>query len=769
MKKVFCTLLAISVCFFASAQSPDIKLPYKDHLLSVEKRVADLLKRMTLEEKVSQLRTTHASRPRLDDKLFDNSKKLDSVYGLGIGMINPAFDEAMEQTIERRNKLQDYLRNKTRLGIPAIFIDEAHHGLVQRNVDVFPHGIGIASSWDTVLLAKIYKFVANQAATRGTSMVLSPVVDVVRDPRWGRTGECWGEDPFLNGMFGAAVVRGFQGSSSGKIAPDHVAAVLKHFTGHGQPESGNNTGPVNFSERALREYHMEPFRIAIGLSCPAGVMASYNEVAEVPSHGNKWLLTDILRKEWGYQGIVTSDWFGIDQLVSKHRFVLDIKSAALKAFSAGVTVDLPYGLNYIHLVDLVKSRQISMAEIDSATAKVLRLKFQMGLFEKKPISVDVALAYNKKTDGRALALRAAEESMVLLKNSDKLLPISKNKYKKIALIGPFGNINLLGDYSGVPSQNVSILDALVRKLKGSDVEVVFSQGVKVSLNGDSISQNNYQFIDSLAIVPADLNKRLIAEAIKVASSADLIVLAVGENEQYSREAWDNHFGDMTSLNLQAQQQELVEAVAALGKPYIVYLSHARPLSIGWIAEHSSTIIDGWYTGEESGNAFANILFGDVCPSGKLTISVPRSVGQVPVYYNARPTSRYYEYATEKKTPLFPFGYGLSYTTFSYDLPSLSGNKLSVKVTNQGKISGDEIVQLYVRPENSSIVQPVMALKGFSRISLSPGESKIVDFLISEELLAFYGINMRRSAESGSYTLMVGPSSEKVQSVIYKVN
>lgn len=735
---------------------------YKISKKPIEIRVNDLLKLMTVEEKVAQLQSTHASRPRLDDKLFNNKKKMDSIYANGVGMINPAFDETMEETIYHRNRLQDYLRNHTRLGIPVIFLDEAHHGLVQKDVDVFPHGLGIASSWDTDLMRKIYSSVAGQASSRGTNMVLSPVVDVVRDPRWGRSGECWGEDPFLNGMIGGAVVQGLQGSTTGKIMPGHVAATLKHFTGHGQPESGNNTGPANYSIRALREYHMEPFRLTINNAKPAGVMASYNEVDEIPAHANRWLLNDVLRKEWGFRGIVTSDWFAIDQLRDKHKFAFDLKDAALKAFNAGVTIDLPYGLNYVNLVALVKEGKIPMKAIDEAVSYVLRLKFEMGLFDRKPIDVNEALAYNKRTEGRELALKAAEESMILLKNDNHTLPIKKDQYKKIAVIGPFGKMNLLGDYSGVPANNANIYQAL----KNRGVQVSFAQGVRFSVNGDTVSQNNYQFIDELKLPDIDENKKLISEAVELAKQSDFIVLAVGENEQFSREAWDKHFGDMTTLDLQSQQEELVKEVAALGKPYVVYLMHGRPLSINWIAENAPAIVDGWYTGEESGTAFVKILFGEVNPSGKLTISVPRSVGQIPITYNGRPTSRYYEYATEKKTPLYPFGFGLSYTSYSYGLPSVSGNKLSVTVTNTGKVAGDEIVQFYVRAENASVVQPVKALKGFSRISLAAGESRTVEFLITKDLLSYYGIDMKRAAEPGNYSLMVGPSSEQVQKVNY---
>jgi len=783
-----CCLLQVAV----TAQN------YKNSNLPVEERVADLLKRMTLEEKVAQLQSTHAGRPKLDDALFNNTKKLDSMYGNGAGMINPAFDETMEQTIERRNKLQTWLKTKTRLGIPIIFIDEAHHGLVQRNVDVFPHGIGMACSWDTALMKQIYSYVANQASSRGTSLVLSPVVDVVRDPRWGRTGECWGEDPYLNGTIGTAVVRGLQGGSSGIIASNHVAATLKHYTGHGQPEGGNNTGPANYSIRALREFHMEPFRIIIKNANPAAIMASYNEVDEIPSHANKWLLTDVLRKEWAYKGIVVSDWFGIDQLMQKHRFASDIKECALKAINAGVTVDLPYGINYRHLTELVKTGKVSMKTIDDAVASVLRIKFQMGLFERETINVKEALAFNQKTEGRALALKIAEESMVLLKNEPfgsvqgSLLPIKKDQYKKIAVIGPCGAVNYLGDYSGVPSKNVSILDGIKNKVaippsphgegQGVRPEVSYAKGCHLTLNGDTISQNNFQFIDSIKFASKEENQKLINEALELAKQSDFIVLAIGENEQFSREAWTNHWGDVTDLNLQSQQEELVKAIHATGKPYVVYLMHGRPLSINWVAQNSPAIIDGWFCGEEAGNAFANILFGDVNPSGKLTVSVPRSVGQIPIVYNAKPTSQFYGYVTEKNSPLFSFGHGLSYTTFSYSNPRYSirigpnepkfwvmeksgSSQIALDITNTGEIKGDEIVQLYIRQKSGhSVVRPIKELKGFQRISLDAGETKTVSFTITPEMLKHWAADMKYAVEPGVYEVMIGRSSNDVQKI-----
>ncbi len=774
LRTIVIVLTLINLSFPVCGQVP----PYKNSRLPVEQRVKDLLARMTLEEKVAQLQSMHAGRPKLTDELLSNRSKMDSLFHNGVGMMNPAFDETMEETVDRRNKLQNYLKTKTGLGIPVIFIDEAHHGLVQRNVDVFPHGIGLASSWDTALLTKIYDYVARQASSRGTSLVLAPVVDVTRDPRWGRTGETYGEDPFLCGMLGSAAVKGFQGSNNGMIARHHVAATLKHFTGHGQPEGGNNQGPADYSIRALREFHMEPFRLCIQHAKPAAVMASYAEVDEIPSHANQWLLKDVLRDEWKYNGIVVSDWFGIDQLWQKHLIATDVKEAALKAFNAGVTIDLPYGVNYKHLSELIKEGKISMKAIDTAVSYILRLKFQMGLFEGKDIDPDKAKQFSQNAEGRTLALKIAEEAMVLLKNENHLLPIKKDQYKTIAVIGPCAAVNYLGDYSGVPSKNVSILEA-IKNTVGSEVQVLYAKGCNITTNGDSISQNNYQFIDTTKFPTKAENQKLIDEAVDVAKQSDFVVVAVGENEQFSREAWaPNHFGDMADLDLQSNQEDLVKAIAATGKPYVVYLMHGRPLSINWIAQNAPAIIDGWFNGEESGNAFANILFGEVNPSGKLTISVPRSLGQLPIFYNHKPSAQFFEYVTEKNTPLYPFGYGLSYTKFEYSALT-SPQPLSLRrgaiqaivqvdVTNTGNIKGDEIMQLYIHQKVSSVVRPVKELKGFQRISLQPGEKKNVSFLITKDMLRFWNKDMKYVVEPGVFEIMIGSNSVDLQKVELEV-
>jgi beta-glucosidase len=773
MKKNF--LAACGMLCLLIAWSPLSAQPYTNPALPIPQRIQDLLSRMTTEEKVAQLRSTWSAYPRINDALLADPHRMDSLFGQGIGMINPDFDNTLEQSIRYRNTIQDYLRTKTRLGIPVIFLDEAHHGLLAMQSDVFPTSIGLACSWDTLMTEHIYQFIANQSSLRGTAMVLAPVIDVVRDPRWGRTGETFGEDPYLCGLMGGAVVRGFQGSNDGSIASGHVAATLKHFTGHGESEGGVNQGPADYPERVLRTFHMEPFRLAVARVHPAGIMPAYIEIDGVPCHANAWLLKDVLRKEWGYQGVVVSDWWAIDQLYQKHLVAADRQASALMAFDAGVTVDLPMGNNYAELVGLMAAGRIDSAALDQAVSYVLTLKFKMGLFDRgrsSAISLAAARQVIGLPEARALALQAAEESMVLLKNDHQLLPLHAGQYKKIAVIGPCAATNYLGDYSGVPLRNVSLLEG-IRARVGASAQVVYAKGVDLSLNGDTISLNNFQYIDSLVLPTHEGNRRKIDSAVQVAQSADIIICAVGQNEQFSREAEaPKHYGDVTTLDLPSDQDELVKALVATGKPVIVYLAHGRPLSINYIAEHAGAVLDGWFTGEESGNAAAAILFGDVNPSGKLTVSVPRSVGQIPIYYNHKPSAQFLPYVTESNRPLYCFGYGQSYTTYHYSEPRLSSATMAadgsvtitVDVTNTGGMAGDEIVQLYIHQKVSSVTRPVKELKDFSRVHLGVGETKSVAFRIASSKLAVWGKDMRYAVEPGDFEIMVGGSEEGVQIV-----
>jgi len=729
----------------------------------IEKKVKDLLAKMTVEEKVAQLRSSFMAYPEVSDALLNDPKKMDSLYGQGIGMINPGYGADLAHTIGYRNKIQDYINAKTRMKIPPIFLDEAHHGLVAQDADVFPTSIALACSWDTLITEKIYSYIAALARARGTTMVLAPVIDVTRDPRWGRTGETFGEDPYLCGLMGSAVVRGFQGSSDGSITKDHIGATLKHFTGHGQSEGGINQGPADYPERVLRTFHMEPFRLAIQRVQPAGIMPAYVEIDGVPCHANEWLLKEVARKEWNYKGVFVSDWWAIDQLYQKHLVAADRKAAALIAFNAGVTVDLPMGKNYAELNTLFREGKINMKGLDEAVSYVLRLKFKLGLFDDSaPISVEKAKQKINQPEGRELALKAAEESMVLLKNDNHILPLKKDQYKTIAVIGQMAEKNYTGDYSGYPVSTVSILDGIKNEL-GNNATILYSHGVDLTASSDSL-------IGRVILPKPDDNLKKIQEAVQVAQKSDLIIVAVGEIEPFSMEAGTpDHFGDMADLDLQSQQEDMVKALVATGKPVIVYLVHGRPLSISWISKNVPAIVDGWFTGEECGTAFAHILFGDVNPSGKLTISIPRSAGQIPIYYNHKPSAHFFEYVTEKNTPLYPFGFGMSYTHYSYSPLRLSGRTVSVDVTNTGNIKGDEIVQCYIHQKVSSVTRPVKELKDFARISLNPGETKTVNFTIDDSKLAFWTKNMKYAVEPGVFEIMIGRSSGDTQKIELTIN
>lgn len=523
--------------------------------------------------------------------------------------------------------------------------------------------------------------------------------------------------------------------------------------------------------------HMEPFMLCIKNASPAGIMAAYCEVDGIPAHANSWLLKDVLRKEWGYKGIVVSDWWAIDQLWKKHHVEPDEISAAIRAFQAGVTIDLPFGNNYNNLTRLINEKKISLGAIDSAVAYILGVKFSMGLFEQGDIDISKVHTLKAGNEGRNLARIAAEKSMILLKNRNNVLPLKPGQFKKIAVVGPCAAVNYLGDYSGIPSHNVSILQG-VRNKVGSTAEVLYRKGVDLTTNGDTISMNNYQYINTAIFPSVDSNRMQIAEAVQVAGQADVIIIAVGENEQLSREAGTNRMGDMCDLNLQSQQDELVKAMKETGKPVIIYLAHGRPLAINYIAEHADAVIDGWFCGEEAGNAFANILFGEVNLSGKLTISVPRSAGQLPVYYNYKPSSRGYDYVTQLSKPLFPFGYGLSYTTFAYSnlrLVHSPGDgsvkvpfQVTVDITNTGKLTGEEIVQLYIHDKVSAVTRPVKKLKGFQKTTLQPGDTKTVSFEITSDMLKFWNKDMKYVLEPGEFEIMVGPNSDALQKITVMV-
>jgi beta-glucosidase len=749
--------------------------PYKNPNLAVSKRVQDLLSRMTIDEKAAQLMGLwNGGVEDFNDEFLNDPEKMKAAFGKGTNSVHPAF-WGLKETVEQRNKIQKYVVEKTRLGIPVIFVDEGQHGMMRREVTVFPQAIGMACSWDPSLFEKVYGTIAREMRTRGTHHALTPVIDVCREPRWGRVEETYGEDPYLNGVLSCAAVKGLQGSSDGTIASDHVAATLKHLAGHGQSEGGQNQGPANYSLRVLYDYHMPPFKMCIDNVKPASVMPSYNEIDGVPSHANGWLLNDILRKKLGFKGMVVSDYYGVDQLFNKHFVAEDIKDAARIGFNSGVQYEFPQANCYKYLPELLKEKKIRLEDIDKAVSLVLELKFKLGLFENPYVDLNNAVRVSKEKRSGELALKAAHESIVLLKN-EGLLPLSKNKYKKIAVIGPCAKDVFFGGYAGEPYNKVSLLEGIKNKV-GKKSEVLFAQGCKLTTNA-TISFFNWKG-DEIKFPTKKENMKLIAKAVKVAKKAEIIILAVGENDHLCREAWaKNHIGDNMTLDLFGQQDQLVKEIVALGKPVVVYLMNGRPLSANYISHNVRAIIEGWYMGQETGNAAADIIFGDVNPSGKLTITVPKSVGQLPMYYNFKPSAQINEYLSMDNKPLWYFGYGLSYTRFSQTDLRLEKNKIKkdgstkvkVDITNTGKREGDEIVQMYIRDKVSSVTRPVKELKGFKRVSLKPGDTKTVTFEINPDLLAFHDINMNFVVEPGEFEIMVGNSSrdEDLQKVVLKV-
>jgi beta-glucosidase len=780
---------AAPVALASAAPSPaapaEAKPLYKDASAPIAARVDDLLKRMTLEEKVGQLLTVWDSKVKLlDAKKRIDPAKVAALYPNGFGgfarpsdAIGPASPRVVpgrdvKSTIELVNDLQRYALTRTRLGIPILFHEEGLHGYAALGATSFPIPIGLASSWDPDMIRRINAVTAREISARGVTLALSPVVDIARDPRWGRIEETFGEDPYLVGEMGVAAVEGLEGAGKPEtLAPGKVFATLKHLTGHGQPESGTNVGPAPISERELRENFFPPFEQVITRAGPGAVMPSYNEIDGTPSHASKWLLHDVLRGEWGFKGAITSDYYAIDQLQDIHHIAADKAAAALLAINAGVDSDLPEGGSYRTLVDSVRAGKVSEAVIDEAVRKMLEIKFRAGLFEHPYADPVAAVKITNNADARALARTAAARSMVLLKNDGTLplaLPTASAAKPTIAVIGPSAAVARLGGYYGQPPVTVSILDGLKAKVDGR-ANLVYAEGVRITENDD-------WWEDKVTLADPAENARRIAAAVAAARGADTIVLAIGDTEQTSREGWaDSHLGDRSSLDLVGQQQDLFDALKALGKPIVVVMINGRPLSINQVAANANAVIEGWYLGEQGGNAVADALFGDVNPGGKLPVTIARSVGQLPMFYNYKP-SAHRGYLFGEATPLFPFGYGLSYTSFTVGAPQLSTAtirpdgqvEVKVDVANTGKRAGDEVVQIYVHDLVGSVTRPVKELKAFRRVTLQPGEAKTLSFTLDHRAFELWNIAMKRVVEPGQFEIMAGPNSVDLKTAILTV-
>jgi beta-glucosidase len=677
MRIILFTLLIIGI--IACSQEKSDKPAYKNSELSAEERAKDLLSRMTLPEKVAQMHCVWNDKATL---LLDSSGHFDiekarKNFKNGLGQVGRPSDtkgglEAYETAL-LTNAIQKYFIEETRLGIPVFYHEECLHGHAAKGATSFPQPIGLAATFNPSLIENVFTLVAKEARLRGAHQALSPVVDVARDPRWGRVEETYGEDPYLAGEMGVAAVKGFQGDGTFKSG-ERVVATLKHMAGHGWPEAGNNIAPANVSERVLREVFFYPFKQVIQRANPGSLMASYNEVDGIPSHANKWMLRDILRGEMGFQGYVVSDYYAVRELADReglfgNAVAANGDEAAKTTIEAGVNIELPEIDCFKNLDSLVQNKIIAESIIDELVLEMLVYKFKMGLFENPYVDPDKAKVFIGSEENRKLAHEAALQTITLLKNDNHIAPVNRDKVKHIAVIGPNANRLLLGGYSGEPVFNTTVYEGIKQKA-GDKIKVSYSEGCKITTTS-GWSQ------DKVEVPTPEDDRKQIKEAIALARTADVIVLAIGQNEQVSREAWSKeHMGDRTTLDLVGRQDELIDAMVATGKPVIAFVFNGSPLSFNNLIKKVPVIMECWYLGQETGNAVADVLFGDYNPGGKLPITFPRSVGHIPAYYNHKPAARR-GYLFDDVSPLYAFGYGLSYTTFEIGTPAIANAAIKI--------------------------------------------------------------------------------------------
>ena len=770
--------LVFTLCLFAHSQNRG-KLTYQNPNAQVTARVQDLLSRMTLEEKVAQLES-FTNKPVVPGMQLEtaiegdhlNEAVLKKYFANGIGTY--AFMDEFaglsgdaHSGAEHRNLLQTWVLKNTRLGIPIMFHGEALHGAMVRGATSFPEAVGLGSTWDPALLEQMFSIVALEERALGNTLVLAPVFDLSRDPRYGRVEEMYSEDPFLVSQLGTAAVRGFQGAAD-TLNENHVFATAKHFV-HGQPENGTNGGPSDYSEHTMRSIFLYPFEHAVKDARIEAVMPSYNEtLGGLPSSANPWLLKEVLRKEWGFTGITVSDYTAIEELYTVQGMAADKAAAGVLAFKSGVDMELPEPSAYPNLVEAVKTGKISEEELSKSVGHVLTAKFNAGLFEHPLVDTERSSREVGSADHIKLARKVADEAIVLLKNQDQVLPLNPASIKNLAVIGPNANKERLGGYSGLPASYVTVLDGIKNRV-ASGTNVTYAEGCRISEPDTAPNSNEYL---PYKAPPVEKDLRLIDEAIETARYADVVILVLGGNENVSREATSRELmGDSDTLELPGRQNELVERIAKIGKPMVAVLLNGRAYAIEPLSRQVPAIVEGWYLGQETGNAIADVLFGDVNPSGHLPVTIARNVGQLPVFYYQMPKSRL-GYVFDENSPLFPFGFGLSYTTFTLGTPTTDRTtieprdtaRVSVTVTNTGRRAGDQVVQMYVHHPVSSIAQPEILLRAFKRIHLDSGQSTIVTFDAGPEQLSILNADMQWVVEPGPVEMLIGTSSAETSKV-----
>ncbi|MBC7217209.1 MAG: glycoside hydrolase family 3 C-terminal domain-containing protein [Candidatus Caldatribacterium sp.] len=723
--------------------------------------VCELLERMTLEEKVAQLCAVHANR-LLEGKKF-SEEKARALLGNGIGQITRLFgnpDLEPEEAVVLGNEIQRFLKEKTRLGIPAMVHEECLSGLLSKKATVFPQAIGMASTFDPELVRKITASIREKMRALGAHQGLAPVLDIPRDPRWGRTEETFGEDPYLVSRMAVAYIQGLQGEDLKK----GIVATAKHFTAYGISEGGRNLGPAKVGERELREVFLFPFEAAVREAKVRSVMNAYHEIDGIPCAASSFLLTKVLREEWGFEGIVVSDYEAVRMLYTFHRVAGNEKEAAVLALKAGIDVELPDADCFPHLVAAVREGLVSEEVLDEAVRRVLMLKKELGLLDGVPFASPESITLLDTPKDRELAREVARASLVLLKN-DGVLPLRKD-LKSIAVLGPNAHnpVNLHGDYS----YTTHVPSVLAWKGKEARFELVVPtvtilEGIKAKVSPDT------QVLYAKGCDLTTSSEEEMREALDAARNAEVVVAVLGEWSGLFRQSLSGEGSDRTDLALPEVQRNFLKALWELGKPIVLVLVNGRPLELSWEYEHIPAILEAWYPGEEGGNAVADVLFGDYNPSGRLPISFPKVSGQVPVYYNRKPTS-FSPYISVDAEPLFPFGHGLSYTTFAYrdlrinpeKVQGLEPVTVECTVENTGDREGEEVVQLYVRDRVASCVRPERELKGFVKVRLAPKEKKTVTFTLFPEQLAFSDAHMRLVVEPGVFEVMIGASSRDIR-------
>ena len=735
---------------------------YKDPNASIDERVEDLLGRMTLEEKIAQMNMNGMGEYRQ--------------LPHGAGVVESPFI-SVQEIARMSSETKRYARENTRLGIPPIQIGECLHGLLAMGATIFPQAIAQGSTWNPALVERMASVIALEASASGVDQALSPLFDLAREPRYGRTEECYGEDPYLVARMGVAFVEGMQGKAEYTrvhgIAPGKLMCTAKHFAGYSVPAGGINLAPSSLGEREMRTLHLYPFEKVVKEANVCAVMPSYNEVDGMPAHSNRWLLTDVLRGEWGFGGYVFTDYGGLSHLYNFHHVAADASEAAVMGLNAGVDLEAARPDAYARLSDLVKAGKVKEEQINAAVRRILRAKFMAGLFDKPYPDLERLSEVVHRPEHVALALEVAQESAVLLKNDSALLPLDASKLKSLAVIGPNADQVQYGDYTYTRDNRsgVTILQGLRDRL-GSRVQINYAKGCNITGS----------------------DRSGIAAAVEAASKSDVAVVVLGETsvilsglgwgvglgENEPRDPFVSGEGyDLTSLDPPGVQRELLQAVCATGKPVVLVMVHGRPWSIDWEKDHVPAILEAWYPGEQGGNAIAGILLGDVNPSGRLNCSVPRSVGHLPVTYDYKPSARGInrepgtpekpgrDYVFSSPAPLFAFGHGLSYTTFEYSNLKIDNNasaktvKVSVNVRNTGSRDGKEVVQLYVNDRVSSVTTPQKMLKGFDKIELKTGEQKTVTFDLPYDELALWNASMQRVVEPGEFAVMIGRSAEDI--------